>query len=179
MEISEIQMNPFLPRPDRSLDYRDLRKYRTNQGASFFEIAMAYANLLWKQELPARALLAMDRALYADLKVTDEILSKWDIPYSALIWFLKNPQEGKFVGNPRVHYQHLADRVKGDREDIKRWRTWACWYLTCKADPMLTPDSSHAFTEPSLEDIIFGLKSFGITQDIEHFEKAIHYLENE
>ena len=147
------QFNPFLPKPESSMDYRDLRQYRQNQGAAFFETAMKYANFLWYNGLPARAILAMDRALFTNLKELDKKWQSLELPYSALIWFLKNPQKDKFLGNPRVHYQHLADRVRGERKEIKQWRTWACWYLTCKAIPELEPDVSHVFIEPTLDTL--------------------------
>ena len=46
-------------------------------------------------------------------------------------------------------------------------------------DPSLEPDQSHSFIEPSLAEIFPGLKSYGIPQDIEHFEKALYHLKDE
>lgn len=158
------------------MTYKDLRPYRDNQRDEFFAVALRYANYLWMQGLPARALLAMDRALFADLRETDQVLNDYEIPYCALVWFLRNPQEGKFIGNPRVHYQHLADRVQGERSEIKKWRTWACWYLTCLACPGLEGDPSHTFDAPTQKTILKGLEEYGISQDIRHFNRATEML---
>ena len=168
--------NPLLPIPEDCMSYKDLRKFRANQKAEFFQVALKYSNYLWKKGLPARALLAMDRALFADIQSMAKVFIDWELPYSALVWYLTNLQSSKFMGNPRIHYQHLADRLRGDRENVKKWRSWACWYLSCKACPNLKPDVNHIFNEPSLVRIKKELNQHGIQEDLIHFENALKIL---
>jgi hypothetical protein len=61
-----------------------------------------------------------------------------------------------------VHYQHLADRVRGERADIKKWRAWAAWALVRQARPELPHDPKHAVTEPTHTEITAGLNAHGI-----------------
>ena len=37
--------------------------------------------------------------------------------------------------NPRVHFQHLADRMNELRREQRRWRMWACWNLCSGGAP--------------------------------------------
>jgi GNAT superfamily N-acetyltransferase len=43
--------------------------------------------------------------------------------------------EGRFMGNPRRHYQHLATRMVAPHKDLRTWRAWACWYLAKEVLP--------------------------------------------
>ncbi|MDB6114695.1 MAG: hypothetical protein JWQ62_1640, partial [Lacunisphaera sp.] len=67
-----------------------------------------------------------------------------------------------FIGNPRVHFQHLADRMNEPRREQRRWRTWACWALTRVVRPEFPPDPKHEVHEPSLDVIAQKLAAHGM-----------------
>lgn len=99
------------------------------RGALFYETALKYAQSLWRSGFPAKALLLCSRAMAADLQRDAEILRRWLMPYHAVAWILVNRQEGQFLGNPRLHYQHLASRMVSPKRELRSWRAWACWYI--------------------------------------------------
>ena len=123
---------------------------------------MQYAQVLWLKGLPARAILAADRALLTNLSGHETELEKWPLPYQAMAWMLKHYDEDQFVGNPRVHFQHLASRVRGDRENQRKWRAWACWFLACNIRPNLPADEKQQLIAPTEEEIAEGLANYGI-----------------
>lgn len=153
---------PHLPEPLGTMDWRDMHAHRTNQGGAFYLTALRYARHLWATATPARALLAVDRALYADLRGDEPELAAYPLPYDTIAWMVARDPGDAFAGNARVHYQHLADRVRGDREHQKRWRAWAGWAITRRVRPDLPGDPRHAVTEPSEADIEAGLLAHGI-----------------
>ena len=69
---------PLLPAPSRRLSWRDL------EGAAdepeLYLNCLAYAQQLWQDNLPARALLAVDRALYCDLPAGHPALAAHPLP---------------------------------------------------------------------------------------------------
>jgi hypothetical protein len=69
---------------------------------------------------------------------------------------------GVFIGNPRVHYQHLADRMNEPRRDQRRWRAWACWALARRLRPEWPGDPRHAVVEPTFAEIAARLDAHGI-----------------
>jgi hypothetical protein len=152
---------PFLPSCGRPLSWRDLSEHREDQGGELYLLCLEYAQQLWLDDLPARALLAVDRALYCDVAAGDEALQAYPLPYAAIRW-LVSQRPTSFTGNARVHYQHLADRVRGDRAETKRWRAWAAWALVRQARPDLPADPRHVVREPSSADIQAGLEAHGI-----------------
>lgn len=151
------------------MSWRTLAPFRDNQGEAFYRIALSYAQHLWLKGLSARSLLAVDRALYADLAGDEPVLQDWPLPYRAVVWLVLNNPEGTFIGNPRVHFQHLADRVRGEREAQKRARTWACWRLVREACPELPGDLKHDVTEPETDAIYNELVAHGITGEAEQW----------
>ncbi|WOO42549.1 hypothetical protein [Rubellicoccus peritrichatus] len=163
---------PYLPNADPGMDWRSLNRFGKRRDVEFYEVALRYAQDLWLRGLAARALLSVDRALYADLQGDEPILKRWPLPYAAVPWMVMSTPDGTFIGNPRVHYQHLADRVKGDRQAQKKWRAWACWALVRKCSPDLPPDPKHRVVEPSHEAIRNGLTDFGIPDEVEMWESA-------
>jgi hypothetical protein len=163
---------PFLPSSARRYSWRDLAEFRENQGAELYQRCLEYGQQLWLDHLPARALLAVDRALYCDIPAEAAILKKWPLPYQAIAWLVSQPTE-HFTGNARVHYQHLADRVRGERADIKKWRAWAAWAVVRKARPDLSSDPRHKVIEPTHREILQGLKSFGLPEEPTWWEKSI------
>ena len=82
----------------------------------------------------------LDRAFGADLAPGEPVLAAWPLPYAAMAWLLQHTPPETFIGNPRVHFQHLADRMNEPRREQRRWRAWACWpwrtnWLNCEARP--------------------------------------------
>jgi hypothetical protein len=122
--------------------------------------------------LPARALLAVDRALYCDVAGSAEVLQAYPLPYAAIRWLVSQPSDA-FTGNARVHYQHLADRVRGERADIKKWRAWAAWALVRQARPELPSDPKHNVLEPSYAEIANGLTHYGVAGETATWKAAI------
>jgi hypothetical protein len=98
-----------------------------DRGPVFYLTALTYGHYLWQRGLAARATLCLDRALGADLRGDEPVLREWPLPYAAMRWFLQHTPPDVFIGNPRVHFQHLADRMNEPRRDQRRWRAWACW----------------------------------------------------
>jgi hypothetical protein len=130
--------------------------------AEFYLTALTYAHHLWQRGLAARAVLSLDRALGADLRGDEPVLSQWPLPYAAQAWFLRHTPTDVFIGNPRVHFQHLADRMNEPRREQRRWRIWACWAICRAVRPEFPADPKHAVTEPSAGEIAERLHRHGI-----------------
>lgn len=162
---------PLLPHAASTLSWRDLESAR--DPSELYLRCLCYARQLWQDNLPARALLAVDRALYCDLRAGDPVLDKHPLPYAVIRWMVAADCEGAFTGNARVHYQHLADRVRGPRAEIKRWRAWAGWALSRVARPELPSDPRHAVREPDLREIESGLRASGLPGEAETWLKAM------
>lgn len=163
---------PFLPSCGRTLSWRDLAAWRDERGAELYLTCLEYGQQLWLDGLPARALLAVDRALYCDVPTGNEALAAYPMPYRAIGWMVAQPAEG-FTGNARIHYQHLADRVRGDRADLKRWRAWAAWAIVRQARPDLPGDPKHAVVEPTDAAIEAGLQGFGVDGEAAEWRRAL------
>ncbi len=133
-----------------------------SRGADFYLTAMTYGQYLWQKGLAARAVLSVDRSLLADLRGDEPVLRDWPLPYAALAWMLPRVPEGVFVGNPRAHYQHLADRMNEPRREQRRWRAWAAWALTRRVCPAYPADPKHQVVEPSIDLITDKLLAHGI-----------------
>lgn len=163
---------PYLPPCLRKLSWRDLNPLREDQGEELYLLCLEYGQQLWLENLPARALLAVDRALYCDVSADAKCLKENPLPYTAIGWLVSQPTN-QFTGNARVHYQHLADRVKGERAEQKKWRAWAAWAVVRRVRPDLPADPKHAVIEPSHDEIRQGLQTHGIQGEVESWEKAI------
>ena len=166
---------PFLPACGRALSWRDLAALRDNSDGELYLVCLEYAQQLWLDDLPARALLAVDRALYCDVAAGTEALTTYPLPYATIGWMVSQPSE-TFTGNARVHYQHLADRVRGERADLKKWRAWAAWAIVRKACPALPGDLRHAVSEPTQAAIAEGLATFGLPDECQLWQKALSDL---
>lgn len=162
---------PLLPAPSRRLSWRDL------EGAAdepeLYLNCLAYAQQLWQDNLPARALLAVDRALYCDLPAGHPALAAHPLPYAVIRWMIAADCGDTFTGNARVHYQHLADRVRGPRQAIKQWRAWAGWALARAARPELPADPRHDVREPGIDEITDGLGRHGVPGEAETWLNAL------
>ena len=154
---------PFLPAGRPGLDWRALHAYReSDRGEGFYLACLEYAQVLWQRRLAARALLCLDRALGAELRGDEATLQLWPLPYDAMAWLIRTNPPEIFIGNPRVHFQHYADRMNEPRRDQRRWRAWACWALTRKVRPEFEADPRHRVTEPTMAEITRGLEDHGL-----------------
>lgn len=144
------------------MDWRDFNSHGGTRDPAFYLTALRYGHYLWQRGLAARAILCLDRAMGADVKATDEVAQTWPMPYAAMAWFLAHTPEDVFIGNPRVHFQHYADRLKAPRRDQRRWRAWACWALTRRLRPWLPADTRHRVVEPTETEIAYALDTHGL-----------------
>ncbi len=127
---------PGLPPARPGMSFRELRALGRRRDRWFYRTALDYAQCLWRRGLPAQAILQLDRAWGADLAPDDAVLEEWPSPYRALVWMLERRPEGRFLGNPVRHFQHLATRVKGERREVRSWRAWACFHLSERTLPL-------------------------------------------
>ena len=97
----------------------------------------------------------------AELTGSEVILREHPLPYAAMGWLIAGTPEGVFMGNPRVHFQHYADRMNEPRRDQRRWRAWACWALARVVRPDLPNDPRHNVVEPTFDAITVGLREHG------------------
>ena len=158
---------PHLPVPPERMDAAALTAHGASRGSDFYLTALTYAHHLWLRGLAARAVLSLDRALGADLGATEPGLAQWPLPYAAQAWFLRHTPTDVFIGNPRVHFQHLADRMNEPRREQRRWRIWACWAICRAVRPEFGPDPKHRVAEPTQEQIAAMLRTHGIPGEAE------------
>lgn len=140
---------PHLPAPPARMDAGALSAHGRARDDAFYLTALTYAHYLWQHGRAARAILKLDRALGADLRGDEPVLREHPLPYAAMAWFLRHTPPGVFIGNPRVHFQHLADRMNEPRREQRRWRTWACWALARAVRPEFPADPKHRVDEPA------------------------------
>lgn len=166
---SRLPPCPHLPAAPARMDARALSAHGPARDAAFYLTALTYAQYLWQRGLAARAILKLDRALGADLRGDEPVLREWPLPYAAMAWFLRHTPPDVFMGNPRVHFQHLADRMNEPRREQRRWRTWACWALCRAVRPEFAADPKHRVTEPTLEIIAEKLAAHGLPGETEYW----------
>src|SRR3954466_5763317 len=165
---------PYLPPPRPGLDWRTLHVHREDvRGEEFYHDCLEYAHSLWQRGLAARAILCLDRAFGADLRGDEAILREWPWPYAAMKWVLQTTPSDVFLGNPRVHFQHYADRLNAPRREQRRWRAWACWALAREVSPNLPGDPKHPVEEPSREQIARQLRTHGTSGEAELWQKVL------
>jgi hypothetical protein len=153
---------PHLPAARAGLDWKALHAFRDSaRGDAFYFACLEYAQALWQRGFAARALLCLDRAFGADLRGDEPVLRTHPLPYVAMAWLIRNTPSGVFLGNPRVHFQHYADRMNEPRREQRRWRAWACWAIARAVRPDLPGDSRHQVREPQLDEIKTGLARHG------------------
>lgn len=153
---------PHLPTPPAGLDHRHLGRHDEARGAEFYVSCLEYGHALWQRGLAARAVLCLDRAMGADLRDDDPVLARHPMPYAAMAWFLARTPPSIFIGNPRVHFQHYADRMNEPRRAQRAARAWACWELARRLRPEWSADPRHAVTEPTESDIAAALDAHGL-----------------
>lgn len=151
---------PHLPEA-RALGWRDLNLHRASPGPELYLTALTYAQDLWLRGFTARAILALDRALFCQLAGDEPVLREWPLPYRALAWVVRHHPGDTFMGNPRISFQHLAARARGPHGPRRRARAWAAWHLVRQARPDLPPDHGHAVAEPCRNTIRADLANLG------------------
>jgi len=87
-----------------------------------------------------------------------------------MAWLLVHAPPDVFLGNPRVHFQHYADRMNEPRRAQRAWRAWACWAITRAVRPEFPGDPRHPVIEPALAAIAAGLRLHGCTGEAETLE---------
>ncbi|MCX6937918.1 MAG: hypothetical protein NTU80_08475 [Verrucomicrobia bacterium] len=162
-----------MPEPPETMDASALSAHGSERGGAFYLTALTYGHYLWQRGFAARAVLSLDRALGADLRGDEPELRAWPWPYAAQAWLLRETPSDVFIGNPRVHFQHLADRMNEPRREQRRWRIWACWALCRAVRPELSADPKHIVTEPTLEEIGLRLKLHGVEGEQEIWAAAM------
>ena len=154
---------PHLPAPRVGLDWRALHAFRdADRGGAFYLACLEYGHALWQRGFAARALLCLDRALGADMTGAELELRAHPMPYAAMAWLIDATPTDVFLGNPRVHFQHYADRMNEPRREQRGWRAWACWALTRAVRPELPGDLKHRVVEPTTSAIDAALRSHGL-----------------
>jgi hypothetical protein len=168
---------PHLPEPRPGLDYQALHAHRgADRGGEFYFACLEYGHALWRRGFAARSLLCLDRALGADLHGDEPVLRDWPLPYAAMAWLIAETPPGVFLGNPRVHFQHYADRMNEPRREQRRWRAWACWALARKIRPDLPNDPKHAVMEPTLAEITAALRAHGHAGEAELWAETLRIV---
>lgn len=172
---------PFLPETDHVCSHADMEACGDDRGPRFYETALKYAQSLWRTGFPAKALLLCSRAMAAEVGHADDILHRRPVPYHAVAWILVNRQRAQFLGNPRLHYQHLASRMTGPKKELRAWRAWACWYLSKELLPEtafpgdLLQIRRDALVEPTHDEISRQLRKLSDAQDERTWNEALHW----
>jgi len=164
---------PFLPAPESGMTYRSLSDLRGGDIETFYLTALRYGHYLWLEGHAGRAILAITRALYADLPQEAAALHEWPLPYRALSWIVANHPSDDFPGNPRISFQHQATRLRGERIELRRARAWAVWALIRQAKPELPGDRAQETREPDLGEIEAALRGHGHSNESQVWQSAL------
>ena len=164
---------PHLPDAPPAMDASALTAHGDERDADFYFTALTYAHYLWQRGFAARAILKVDRALLSNLRGDETVLQSWPLPYATIEWLLRHTPTDVFIGNPRVHFQHLADRMNEPRREQRRWRVWACWAIARAVRPEFPADPKHQVTEPTLELIAQKLTQHGIPGEPALWQNAL------
>ncbi len=164
---------PHLPPPGEILNHAHLGALREENGPELYLTALRYAQQLWLNRLPARSILALDRSFFAKVPAGHEVLKTHPMPYAALAWICRHHGDEGFLGNPRVSFQHVADRARGPDARLKNIRAWACWAVVCAARPDLPGDPRHAVEPPSAGTVAAGLREVGGEDEVRVWAAAL------
>jgi hypothetical protein len=134
---------------------------RQKHTPEFYFKALQYGHDLWLRGHAGRAILAITRALYADISSNEPILREWPLPYASLKWIVAHHHSDHFPGNPRISFQHQATRLRGARQELRRARAWAVWALIRQARPSLQGDATDPVDEPTRKQIESMLRAQG------------------
>ncbi|MDB6135803.1 MAG: hypothetical protein JWM59_4046 [Verrucomicrobiales bacterium] len=170
---------PFLPVPEGILTAASVQALGEDRGPDFYLAALNYAQSLWLQGFPARAILLMNRAMGCGLEGREPVLMQWPLPYFGMVWLLRNCRPEQFIGNPRRHWQHLATRMSGPRAELRTWRAWACWRIACIVRPDDPADEKQIaeedVREPGEETIADRLTLLGHPGEVVLWREALEY----
>ncbi len=172
---------PFLPNPPRPVKAKDVNDMGRDRGEKFYWLTLDYAQVRWLERHPAHTLLMLNRALTCNLP--DISLNGAVKPYHAVAWILQHRPPELFIGNPRRHWQHLATRMTPPFKDLRTWRAWACWYLSCRAlDELEFPSDTKQIyeervVEPRYEDIVENLGRLSPNDDVAAWQSALEWAE--
>lgn len=170
---------PFLPVPGGLLTAASVQCLGDDRGPDFYLAALNYAQSLWLQGFPARAILLLNRALGCALDGSEPLLRQWPLPYFGMVWLLKFHRPEQFIGNPRRHWQHLATRMSGPRAELRTWRAWACWRLACIILPDHPADGKQiieeGIREPGEEEIAGHLTRLGYPGETGLWRESLEY----
>ncbi|GAB5558700.1 MAG: hypothetical protein SynsKO_03470 [Synoicihabitans sp.] len=155
------------------MDWRVYQPHGDSRGPGFYGTCLEYGQHLWQTRFPARAMLCLDRAMGAAVADTDGVVNSWPMPYAAMAWVMREVPRDLFCGNPRVHFQHYADRMNEPRKEIREWRAWACWALAREVRPELPGDAKHDVREPKLTEIGDGLDRWGLAGEKERWQAVL------
>ncbi len=100
-------------------------------------------------------------------------LVRWPMPYAAMAWFLAHTPPDVFTGNPRVHFQHYADRMNEPRRAQRQARAWACWAIARRVRPELPGDPKHPVREPSEAEIAVALDTAGLAGETQLWQGIV------
>ncbi len=168
---------PFLLPQDRVFTHDDIHALGADRSKIFYDTALKYAQSLWLAGFPAKALLLINRALscnFPDVQLNGDVK-----PYHAVAWILQRRPNGRFIGNPRRHFQHLATRMVDPHKELRTWRAWACWYLAKQLlnETEFAPDLEQVRKEllikPRRTDIAHNLARLSPADDREAWESAL------
>lgn len=177
--VPEFINEPCPLLPECEITARDITALGAERGPAFYEASLQFAQCLWRQGLPAQAMLQLTRALACALGNDEPVLARWPLPYSAMIYFMRVRAVGQFIGNPRRHFQHLATRMVEPNKVLRTWRAWACWYA---AKSLLPEDGYPAdakqireegIIEPTFATIREQLRTWSPSNDVEVWEQAL------
>lgn len=161
---------PYLPGARPAMSYRDLRLARSEGPPYLFRTSLEYAQFLWGQSQPARAILALCRAVYLD---PAQLAADTVPPYRAYSWMLRKYRGAGFLGNPRISFFHQATRMD-IRKSLFRQRAWALWYLTTRALPELPPDPQEVEeAPPGMDELACFLNSNGLPGEGDYFIRSL------
>ena len=175
--MSSPKKCPYLPVPERQMNHRYLKESRKTSEEAFYFEALRYGHYLWLKGHAGRSILAITRALYADMPEEASVLDQWPLPYAALKWIVVNHPSDSFPGNPRISFQHQATRLRGERQDLRRARAWAVWALVRQAKPTLARDHMQAIEEPTIDWIGAQLQKEGHANEAAIWQAALFSTE--
>ena len=168
------ELCPYLPSYEGDCDYRILRQHGARRDAEFYFSALCYGHHLWQQGHAGRALLALTRALYADLDGSESILCDEPLPYQAMHWIINKHHSDDFPGNPRLSFQHQACRMVEPRRAQRTARAWAVWAIICQVRPHLIGDQS--LPELHHLEIARELETHGILGEVLIWKKVMNLI---
>lgn len=165
---------PGLPEPHLEMSYRDLQAAHNSSSETEYVAALRYAHYLWRENLPARAVLALVRAAYLELSPDSASLRQWPVPYAPYAVMIARHRGGSFLGNPRISFEHQAVRMRGPAQSVRRTRAWAFWAITRTIRPDFPRDPRMTNPEPALVDLQRDLAEFADLEEVKAWSRIVN-----